>query len=122
MTKEMLKDYIKVIEKKYKIVLVLLIIVSILLVGMTIFAFSEFEITKETEYEIAFEAETGDGDNGTITQNNDMSTNKDGKVLVICISVVICVLIICVLLGVVFYGKIKNENKEKNKSYYKKEE
>lgn len=122
MTKEMLKDYIKVIEKKYKIVLVLLIIVSMLLVGMTIFAFCEFEVTKETEYEIAFEAETGDGDNGTITQNNDMSTNKDGKVLIICISVVMCVLIICVLLGVVLYGKKQNENKEKNKRDYKKEE
>lgn len=122
MTKEMLKDYIKVLEIKYKIFLILFIIVSILFVGMTVFAFSEFEASKEVEYDIEYEAETGDGDNGVITQINDMTSSKDSNVLFICIAVVLCVFIVSAVVGVILYGKSKNESKKKNENNYKKEE
>ena len=45
----MLEEYINVLRKKNKIIMIALIAVSVLFVGMAIFAFSEFEISNETE-------------------------------------------------------------------------
>lgn len=114
MTKKMLEDFIKVLKKRNLVLLIALIIVSCLLVGTVIFAFSEFETTTENtiEYDIEYNAENDLSDNSTISQVNDMSENKDSTVLIICISIVLCVLIICVLLGVILYGKSKHENKK----------
>ena len=49
MTQEMFEDFIKVLKKRNTILLVLVIVLSVALVGMTIFAFSEFEIVVEEE-------------------------------------------------------------------------
>lgn len=112
----MLEDFIKVLKRKNTILLIALIIVSILLGGSIIFAFSEFEIFSETDYDIEYSANVGDGDNTHIIQTNDMSQNKSSTVLVVCITIIVCVLIICILMGVIFYGKSKNANKKEKEN------
>ena len=111
MTKEMLKDYIKVLKKKYKIVLIALIVVSLLFVGMTIFAFSEFEIETETETKYEFENEAkADGENAVITQNNTINEFHEFVVIAIIACSALVLMAIIITVGVVIYGKSKIKN------------
>lgn len=125
MTQEMFEDFIKVLKKRNTILLVLVIILSVALVGMTVFAFSEFEIVVEEEettdcnIEQTVTADNGDciistqGD--TIIKVGDGDNkNSEKKTLIICIIVLLCVLL-------VFAGVKYGISKAKNKNYNQKE-
>lgn len=122
MTQEMFEDFIKVLKKRNTILLVLVIVLSVALVGMTVFAFSEFEIVVEEEettdcnIEQTVTADNGDciistqGD--TIIKVGDGDNKKrEKKTLIICIIVLLCVLLV---LAGVKYGISKAKNKNYN--------
>ena len=107
----MLKDYIKALEKKYRIVLVALIVVSVLLAGMTIFAFSDFEIETESETKYEFENEAeNEGDNATIMQTNTINEFHEFVIIAIIACVALVLLALIITIGVVIYGKSKIES------------
>lgn len=111
MTKEMLFDLVKDLKRKNKILVCVLCLFVVLFIGMTIFAFSEFEITvdNETNYEYDIEQEANtNGDNSSISQYNDLSTKEYDNVILICGTICFCIL--CVVSGVVIYGKCKNKS------------
>lgn len=118
MTKQMYDDYIKSLKKKQKALIAVIIIISALLIGMTIFAFSEFEISIESNdtYKIE-QTQTAEGE-GNITLNQEsLDTTPGSNVYTICGTVIVCILII--VIGLVVYGKSKskpkNNNQEKEK-------
>lgn len=124
----MLEDLIVILRKRVRKLVVCVVVLSILLVGMTVFAFSEFEIgSKETTtYEVEYDSEVTDSDYNTITQVNDMSSNTNSSVniIIICFAAIVCVFIITVgiTIGIIVYGKSKNENKScKKEKFYDKE-
>lgn len=122
MTQEMFEDFVQVLKKRNTILLVLVIVLSVALAGMTIFAFSEFEIVVEEEETTDCNIEqTVTADNGDciITTQGDTVIkveDKDGKksekkTLIICATVLLCVLLI---LAGVTYGISKAKNKNYN--------
>jgi len=122
MTQEMFEDFVQVLKKRNTILLVLVIVLSVALAGMTIFAFSEFEIVVEEEETTDCNIEqTVTADNGDciITTQGDTVIkveDKDGKksekkTLIICATVLLCVLLI---LAGVKYGISKAKNKNYN--------
>lgn len=125
MTKQMLDDLVKDLNKKVKRLSIALVVFIVLFVGMTAFAFSEFDIVCEEdtkyEYDISQDANTN-GDNSEINQEQKVELpTKNNDTLIICISVVVCLAIITT--GVILYGKAKNKaNYKKEEEAYDKEE
>ena len=116
MTKEMYEELARDLKRKNKWLLAIVIVLTVLFIGMSVFAFSEFSIVIEnkTEYVAEQNAET-QGDNSQIKQNIDLS-KENNPIYFICGCVILGVLIITV--GVVLiYGKItsKNHNKKTGK-------
>lgn len=110
MTKQMLEDFINSLKRKNKILTICLIIAVALFVGMTIFAFSSFEITYEEKTDYDYSIEQGgntQGDNSSIDQNIDLSETHDRNdtVYVVCATIILCVLLITT--GVIVYVKSK---------------
>lgn len=110
MKNKMLEDMALNLQKAVKRLRIAVIILLCYSIGMTVFAFSEFEIVFEDssriEYEIEQDADIGDGDNGSIVQSNDFSNQRDNS---IGIYIVLCVAILTAG-GVIIYGKSKNKN------------
>lgn len=116
MTKTMLEDLIKELKRKNKILIIVIAILTSLFLGMTIFAFSSFEISIENssdiEYDIDQDAKT-EGENSSITQTNNLSNNSHDIMYITCGTVLILTLILTS--GVIVYGKRKNAHTHKNK-------
>ena len=118
MTQKMLEDFVKVLKKRNTILLVLVIILSVALVGMTAFAFSEFEIVVEeeetTNCNIEQSATADNGDCIISTQGDTVIKVEDKdekKTLIVCVTVILSVLLI---LAGVTYGISKTKNKNYN--------
>lgn len=119
MTKQMLLDLVKQLKKRNKVLIIAVAVLVALFVGMTIFAFSEFDISVETktEYDIKQDAEL-DGENSIISQENEIErTIESDKTAVICGTVIVCIGILTA--GVVIYGKRKSTHKDFNKEKQK---
>lgn len=116
MTKEMFNDLIKVLKRKNKILLVLVIVLAVALVGMTAFAFSEFDIVVEqdesTTYNIEQNAETN-GNDSAISQDDANieiieESDNSGWIVIVVIGVVVLAII-----GVKYGESIKKNNNRK---------
>lgn len=109
MTNGMLKDYIKTIEKKFKRLVILTIILALVCVALIVFLFSNYEVVyeeykEETEYTI----EQENSNNGENTAIVDSSISNNNDLYTICGTVIICTIIFTG--GLVIYGKSKNNN------------
>lgn len=114
----MFNDLIKVLKRKNTVLLVLVIVLAVAFVGMTIFAFSEFDVVVEednsTIYNIEQNAETN-GDNSAISQDDadiDITeeSNNSGLIIVVVIGVVVLAVI-----GVK-YGESNKKNNNHQKT------
>lgn len=116
MTKQMLEELVEALQKKNKSLLIALIVIVALFIGMTIFAFSSFEVSCETNTEYEFSQEAGtEGDNSQIQQEIDLS-GKENQLDTICGTIIGCVFILTVGGIVIFYGARKSKgNNTKNK-------
>lgn len=113
MTKKMYDDLIKDLRRKNKWLIVGLVCVLVLLIIMSVVAFSCFEFSYEyvEDKDTNIEQNAGDG-GGEVNQNVDMSEKEEtDKIRTICGAVTLCVLII--VIGVCVHGKSKNNNTEK---------
>lgn len=114
MTKQMYEDFIKILKKRNKNLIIALCVAIALFIGMSIFAFSEFEIIYETEtcetYDISQEVDNGEGGSNITSQNMSFDEEKDNT-KTICITTIICSLI--VVGGLIVGGTIKAKNKSK---------
>ena len=110
MTKNMLEELVNELKRKNKILLVCLILSIIFLVAMTVFAFSEFQITYEnsTTYTTKQNADT-QGENSQIQHTIDTKSDDNGMAYIIAGSVIVCLLILTVG-GVLIYGKSASKN------------
>ena len=110
----MYEDFIKVLKKRNKILIIALCVVVALLIGMSIFAFSEFEIVYETEtveeYEITQEVDNGEGGSNVTNQSMSFDEENDNTKM-ICGAVIVCTLII--VGGITLGGTIKAKSKSK---------
>ena len=124
MTREMLIDFIKLIKRRQTALIIALIVVSAMLIGMTIFAFSSFEMTYEetTEYSVDYDvdqkADTQDGGDidqtATITHDDEQGETKGNDTVgQICTAVVLCVLILMIG-AVIINGKSKSAHTRQN--------
>lgn len=111
MTKEMLEEFIKELKRKNRILLIVIAIMGVLLVCMTAFAFSTFEINYSTSNDyIVDENADIDGDNASVDQNVDFSS-ENNPIYIICGTVILCMVVFCVGVGLIYHGKSTRENK-----------
>lgn len=115
MTNEMLVELVKELKRKNRILLVVIVVMSALLIGMTAFAFSEFHVVYEsnTTYTAEQNADTK-GDNSKIQQTID--TSEDGSKVYIIAGAVVVGLLILTAGGVFIYGKSTSKNHDKTES------
>ena len=112
MNKQMLEDLLKVEKHKNKILSILLTIFICLFIGMTIFAFSSFDMSYEDNYDYTIEQDADtSGDNSEINQTANISIGENSKYFVVGIAIIAFATIIIV--GVILYGKSKTKNYDK---------
>ena len=112
MTKEMLEEFIKELKRKNRILLIVIAVMSALLIGMTAFAFSTFEVKYTTSNEYTIDADADiDGDNANVSQHVDLS-NENNPIYMICGTVILCMVVLCVGGVLVYHGKGARKNKD----------
>lgn len=110
MTKQMYEDYIKAQKRKIRGLIIAVVVMAILLIGMSIVAFSSFEIAYEYTEDEYVDIDQNAEDSDNVTQNADAhkSELQIDKTYIICGTIILCVLI--TVIGVVIYGKSKSKN------------
>ena len=110
MTERMAKDLNKVLKRKIKWLTTAVVILAILLVLVTAFAFSEFDLYIEYDDSQHVEQITDGQTDGEVTQSSEM--NRQSDLSTICGAVVCCVIVITI--GAVVAYAIARKNKQVN--------
>lgn len=109
----MLNDMVEILKRKIKILYIVIAILGAVIIGLSIFAFSEFEIVVEetTTYETQNDIDQNASiiESGNIEQDAGdyiIAEESDNTVFIICGTVIVCLFLI--IGGVLIYGKSKS--------------
>lgn len=123
MTKEMYKELCEALKRRNTILLVVVIVLCAVVIGVSVFAFSQFEINYEDseEYDIEYDADVQDvsGNNNTLEQSftNTAKSISDIAIVMICLIVLVFIIALTIIVGVYLYGKNKSEYARKIQAF-----
>lgn len=115
MTEKMSKDLINTMRKKIKWLTAAVIVLTMLFVAMTAFAFSEFDLYIEYDDSQHIEQITDGQSDGAVNQNSEMYGKSD--LSLICGTIIACVVVITI--GAVVGYAVTRKSKQVNEYFAK---